>query len=401
MTTLRADAARLAPEIVALRRAVHADPEVSLHLPATQRRVLAALDGLPLEVSTGRGLSSVVAVLRGGRPGPTVLLRADMDALPVTEATGLPYAASNGAMHACGHDLHVAGLVGAARLLSARRGEIAGDVVFMFQPGEEGYDGAGLMIDEGVLSASGTTPTAAYGVHVTTDAPAGTFRGRPGALMAASATVDVTLHGAGGHGSRPYETRDPVPALAELVGAIQTAVARRFDPDDPVVISVGRLRAGEAGNVIPDRAELSGTVRAFSAAVVEQARAEITRLATHVAAAHDLTAEVRVIDQYPPTITDPAHTAAAAATVREVFGADRWSEMQRPKTAAEDFSRILSRVPGTFVFLGARPADGPTAPNHSPLAVFDDQVIADGSVLLAALALRHVGTLAPADPEVT
>jgi hippurate hydrolase len=275
--TLRDDARALSGDLIGLRREIHADPEVGLRLPRTRGRVLDALAGLPLEIRTGDALDSVTAVLRGGAPGPAVLLRGDMDALPVVEKTGLPYASSNGAMHACGHDLHIAGLVGAARLLCARREELAGDVVFMFQPGEEGYDGAGLMIGEGVLEAAGARPVAAYAVHVSTEHASGMFHSRPGTLMAASATFDATVNGAGGHGARPHEAKDPVPVAAELISGLQTMVTRRFDVFDPVVVTVGRLRAGEAVNVIPDHASLGATVRAFSAEAMRKAEREIGR----------------------------------------------------------------------------------------------------------------------------
>lgn len=389
---LLADARALGDELIAFRRQLHADPEVGLELPRTQRRVLAALDGLPLEVRTGDRLSSVTAVLRGARPGPTVLLRGDMDALPVREETGLDYASVNGAMHACGHDLHTAALVGAARLLSARQDELAGDVVFMFQPGEEGWDGAGLMISEGVLAASGRTPVAAYALHVSTEHSLGTFHSRTGTLMAGSATVEAVVKGAGGHGALPHRAKDPVPVAAELVTALQTLVTRKFDVFDPLVVSVGRLRAGEALNVIPAEAELGATVRAFSPEVLRQAEDDILRLIRHVTEAHGLGVSVDFAQQYPPTITDGAETAFAAETVRQLFGDGSWFET-RPLPGSEDFSRVLAEVPGGFVFVGARDArldDGLVAPNHSPLAVFDDTVVADCAALLAGLALGRL-----------
>jgi hippurate hydrolase len=389
--TLRDDARALSGDLIGLRREIHADPEVGLRLPRTRGRVLDALAGLPLEIRTGDALDSVTAVLRGGAPGPAVLLRGDMDALPVVEKTGLPYASSNGAMHACGHDLHTAGLVGAARLLCARREELAGDVVFMFQPGEEGYDGAGLMIGEGVLEAAGARPVAAYAVHVSTEHASGMFHSRPGTLMAASATFDATVNGAGGHGARPHEAKDPVPVAAELISGLQTMVTRRFDVFDPVVVTVGRLRAGEAVNVIPDHASLGATVRAFSAEAMRKAEREIGRLLENVGRAHDVDVALSFEPQYPATVTDPAETAFAEGVIGEIFGADRWETLAVPKTGAEDFSRILAEVPGAFVFVGANDG-GSTAPNHSPLARFDDTVVADAATLLAELAIRRLAT---------
>ncbi len=262
---IRADAVELGPELVTLRRELHQIPEIGLHLPRTQERVLAALDGLPLEIGLGTDLSSITAVLRGGRPGPVVLLRGDMDALPVTERTGVEFSSKHeGVMHACGHDLHTAGLVGAARLLSAHRTELAGDVVFMFQPGEEGFDGASHMIREGVLCAAGRKADVAYGLHVLSSmVPSHVFTGRPGPLMAASDGLFVRVIGAGGHGSRPHSGLDPVPVACEMVTSLQTMVTRRFDVFDPVVITVGMFHAGTRRNIIPDDATFDATVRSF------------------------------------------------------------------------------------------------------------------------------------------
>ncbi|GAA2437928.1 M20 family metallopeptidase [Actinomadura vinacea] len=395
--TLRDDARALSDDLIRLRREIHREPEVGLRLPRTQERVLAALDGLPLEIRTGKSLDSVTAVLRGGSPGPTVLLRGDMDALPVTEKTGLPYAASNGAMHACGHDLHTAGLVGAARLLSARRDRLSGNVIFMFQPGEEGFDGAGHMIAEGVLEASGDRPVAAYAVHVSTEYATGTFHSRTGTLMAASAVFDATVNGAGGHGASPHKAKDPVPVVAELVGALQTMVTRRFDVFDPVVVTVGRLQAGEAANVIPDHATLGATVRGFSPEVLHKAEREIRRLVEHVGLAHGVEVALDFEYQYPATVTDADETALAQRAVEDVFGS--FETLAAPKTGAEDFSRVLAEVPGAFVFVGAADlTSGPVPSNHSPLARFDDAVIADAATLLAELATRRLAAAGSAVP---
>ncbi len=288
------DAAAIAGEIARLRRAIHAEPEVGLDLPLTQRKILTALDGLPLEVSTGSALSSVTAVLRGTQHsgGPVVLLRGDMDALPVTERTGLDYASKiDGAMHACGHDLHTAMLAGAARLLSARRDELAGSVVFMFQPGEEGYGGARYMIEEGVLDAAGQRAVAAYALHVASaQLPIGVFSSRPGPMMAAAEVLDVTVHGHGGHGSQPHHAADPIPVACEIVLALQTLVTRKFDIFDPVVITVGSFHAGTTDNVIPDDAHFLATVRSFSRAARERMREVAPFLIRDIASAHGLTA---------------------------------------------------------------------------------------------------------------
>ncbi|WP_329110788.1 M20 family metallopeptidase [Micromonospora sp. NBC_01699] len=391
---LRQDAATIQDELAALRRELHQIPEIGLHLPRTQERVLAALAPLPLEISTGTDLTSITAVLRGGRPGPAVLLRGDMDALPVAEGiSGLAYASRHdGVMHACGHDLHTAGLVGAARLLSARRDELAGDVVFMFQPGEEGFDGASHMISEGVLTAAGRPVVAAYGLHVLSGTlDRGVFSSRPGSLMAASAGLFVRVVGAGGHGSTPHRTLDPIPVAAEMVTALQTMVTRRFDVFDPVVLTVGVFQAGTRRNIIPDDANFEATVRSFSSETNAQAGAYAIELCEHIAAAHGMRAEVRFEQEYPATVNDATEHEFVAATVRDVFGPDRFADLVEPMTGSEDFSRVLDLVPGAYLFLGACVGDPKTAPsNHSPRAAFDDSVLADGAALLAELAVRRL-----------
>ena len=346
--TLREDAVALRDELVELRRALHRIPEIGLDLPRTQEAVLAALASLPLEVTTGSSLTSVTAVLRGARPGPVVLLRGDMDALPVTELSGEEFASRHeGVMHACGHDLHTAGLVGAARLLAARRHELAGDVVFMFQPGEEGFDGAGRMIEEGVLMAAGRPVDAAYGLHVVSSLfDRGVFASRPGPLMAASAGLFVRVIGEGGHGSRPQSARDPIPAACEMVTALQTMVGRRFDVFDPVVVTVGTFHAGTRRNIIPDDATFEATIRTFSPEAGKQVREYATSLCQHIAAAHGLAVDVRYDGEYPVTVNNDDEYAFAATTIKEVFGEERFSELADPVTGAEDFSRVLDRVPG-------------------------------------------------------
>lgn len=395
LTGLFADAQALAAELSALRHDLHRIPEIGLHLPLTQARVLAALEGLDLEITTGTALSSVVAVLRGARPGPAVLLRGDMDALPVTEDSGEPFTSEHtGVMHACGHDLHMAGLVGAARLLAARRDAFAGSVVLMFQPGEEGPHGARIMIEEGVLDAAGTRVVGAYGVHVSAGVtPPGVVTARPGTLMAANDSVLVTVRGRGGHGSMPHLAADPVPVAAEMVLALQTAVTRQFDAHDPVVVTVGRITAGTTDNVIPDTAELAATVRTFSpeshAAVPER----LTRVLEHVAAAHGLTADVEYERGYPVTVNDPAEVARAERVVGTVVGPEHYEPLVRPSSGAEDFSYVLQQVPGVYMFVGATPPDldAATAPfNHASQARFDDAAVPLSAAVLAGLALDRL-----------
>ncbi|MET3805707.1 hippurate hydrolase [Nakamurella sp. UYEF19] len=392
---LTTDAAAMLPELVALRRDLHRHPEVGLDLPVTQLAVLRALDGLDLEITTGRGLSSVVAVLRGGKPGPAVLLRADMDALPVTEDSGVDFASERpGAMHACGHDLHTAGLVGAARLLAARREQLTGDVVLMFQPGEEGEHGARLMIEEGVLEAAGERVAAAYGLHVMSAIlPFGLVASRPGTVLAAADSVTVTLHGRGGHGSMPHLAADPIPVAAEIVLALQSMVTRQFDVFDPVVVTVGRIEAGTADNVIPSTATISATVRTFSEAVHHQVREKFGRVCEGVAAAHGLTVTIDYRLGYPVTVNIAAEVDRVARLTRGLFGAQAYFPAQQPIPGSEDFAYVLQQVPGAFFGVGAtvRGTDPTTAAyNHAPQATFDDAALAVGPAVLAALALDRL-----------
>ncbi|MFC7344402.1 M20 metallopeptidase family protein [Saccharopolyspora griseoalba] len=391
------DARAMREELIALRHEFHREPEVGLQLPRTQERVLAALDDLPLEITTGRGTSSVTAVLRGG-DGPAVLLRGDMDGLPVRERTGLDFASRTGdTMHACGHDLHTTMLIGAARLLSAHRDRLGGDVVLMFQPGEEGYDGARIMVDEGVLEASGQRVEAAYGLHVfSSTAPQGRFVTRAGTMLSASDELHVSVHGSGGHGSAPHHTQDPVAAISEMITSLQTMVTRQFDIFDPVVLSVGSLRAGTAVNVIPETATFGATVRTFSPEARERVRERSAEVLRAVAAAHRVDVEVDYRHGYPPTRTDAEEVEFVDRTIHELFGQERHETLANPLSGSEDFCRVLDEVPGGFVGLGAVPEGmDPDAAdyNHSPTALFDDAVLADGATLYAELALArtHVG----------
>jgi amidohydrolase len=392
---IRDDAVKIAAEIADLRHAIHREPEIGLDLPKTQQKVLDALDGLPLEISKGAELSSVTAVLRGGKPGPAVLLRGDMDALPITEATGLPFASRHdGVMHACGHDLHVAMLAGAAKLLSARQAELPGNVVFMFQPGEEGYAGARSMISEGVLDAAGSRVVGAYGLHVTSNKlPLGMFSTRPGPMLAAADQIFVTVHGKGGHASQPHRAADPIPAACEMVIALQTLVTRRFDVFDPVVITVGSIHAGTTDNVIPDSAMFLATARSYSPESRNLLQKLVPQLVLKIGESHGLKVDAEYRTEYPVTVNDSAEAAFASATASAVFGAEHSEVAEHPITGAEDFSFVLEQVPGAFAFLGACPpdVDPETAPsNHSAYALFDDAILPDGATMLAELAVRRL-----------
>ena len=387
----------IATDLIDLRRELHRVPELDRHLPRTQALVLEALEGLDLEVSTGTALSSVTAVIRGGAhdgSGPVVLLRGDMDALPVTEETGLPFASEHpGQMHACGHDLHVASLVGAARLLCENRESLPGDVVLMWQPAEETTAGAKAMIDEGLLDAAGRPVDAAYCLHVMSSGrPIGTWFSRPGPLWAASDEFVVRVVGVGGHGSAPHMTRDPIPVACEMVTALQTLVTRRVDINDPVVLTVGKFAAGTKENIIPDEAVFEATIRSFSPANRTLLAGAVRRLLEGIADAHDLRAEIEWTPGYPVTVNDADEYAFARDTLVDLFGEESYAEEQFADPGTEDFSYVLERVPGAYVSISACATDDPsTAPdNHSARAVFDDSVLPDCAAFLAEIATRRL-----------
>ncbi|MBW0105910.1 M20 family metallopeptidase [Pseudonocardia sp. KRD291] len=381
------------PRTVALRRALHRRPELGLDLPATRDAVRDALADLPITVHLGGSCSSVVGVIEGARPGPTVLLRGDMDALPLQEDTGLGFASEvDGAMHACGHDTHVAMLASAARLLAEDRDRLAGRVLLMFQPGEEGFHGARHMIEEGLLERSGPAgePEAAFALHISSTLPSGELHHRPGAIMAAADVLRVTVTGRGGHASAPQDACDPVPAAAAMVGALQTMLTRRIGPHDPAVLTIARITAGTTDNIIPETAQLEGTLRTLSEPVRAQLHTEIDRVCRHLALAHDCTAEVEIVPGYPVTVNDPGAAESLARVGAKVLGAPRCTPMQAPIMGAEDFSYVLRRVPGALAFLGGRPAGvaAETAPpNHSNRVVFDESALPSGVAVHAGLAL--------------
>jgi amidohydrolase len=390
---LHAHARGVQPRTVTLRRALHRHPELGLDLPRTRDAVVAALADLPVRVHLGRSVSSVVAVLDGHRPGPTILLRGDMDALPLPEATGLSFASEvHGTMHACGHDTHVAMLASAARVLADRRDELAGRVVFMFQPGEEGFHGARYMIEEGLLDRTGPAgrPDAAFALHISATLPSGEVHARPGPLMAAADTIRVTVNGRGGHASAPHDALDPVPAAAAMVGALQTAVTRRIDTHQPVVLTIAHIMAGTTNNVIPETAVLEGTLRSLSETTRATMYEEIRRVCKHTAIAHGCTAEVEIEPGYPVTVNDSGAADHVADLAGGVLGRDNVVMMPAPIMGAEDFSYVLAEVPGALAFLGGCPPGVDPAlapPNHSNRVVFDEEAMAAGVAVYAGLAL--------------
>jgi hippurate hydrolase len=385
--SLLAQARGIAPDLVALRRAIHAEPELGLHTPLTSAKVRAALADLPLAWREGPSTSGLVATLTGGAgPGRRVLLRGDMDALPMPEETGLDFASTiAGTMHACGHDAHTAMLAGAARLLCSRRDSLKGEVQFMFQPGEEGYHGARFMLEDGLLDP---LPEAAFALHVMPNAPHGLVAGRAGALLAAADQLTITIEGRGGHASMPHQGLDPVPVACEIVTALQALITRQFDAHDPVVVTIARIEGGTAHNVIADRAMLNGTMRTLSPHHRARLHGAVTRLAEGIAAAHGLEAQVRIEPGFPVTICDPRAVAFGAGVVRAELGEAAWKLMERPIMGAEDFSYVLEKVPGAMFFIGVahEGADWHSCCGiHSPRMVLDEAVLPQGAALLAAL----------------
>ncbi|SHM90710.1 M20 metallopeptidase family protein [Streptomyces yunnanensis] len=377
------------PQLIRWRRDLHAHPETGVHNPRTQQAVLQALDGLDLEVAQGRTCSSVTATLRGSRPGPTILLRADTDALPMTEDTGLDFASQTpGAAHACGHDMHTAMLLGAATLLATDlREKVAGTVKFVFQPGEEGCGGAERMLDDGLLDEPAD---AAFALHVNPNLPSGVIATKPGSFFASCDEFEITLTGRGGHASMPHTCNDPIPALLTLGTSLLSTVSRSFDPADPVLVSLGAVTAGTTTNVIPESGALKGTLRAYTPASRAQAWARITRLAESTAEAHGLTCRITHSYGCAPTINTPDAAQRILHLAADLLGPERSVELSSPVMAAEDFGYVLERVPGALVLLGAcPPGTSPTeaAPCHSNRMTLDEHAMITGTALHLAVAL--------------
>ena len=373
-------------DVVALRRRIHEHPELGLDLPRTQAAVLEALEGLGLTVTTGTTSSSVVADLDGG-DGPTILLRADMDALPLEEHSGEPFSSREaGRMHACGHDAHTAMLVGAAHVLASRRASLGGRVRFLFQPGEEGHAGARHAIEDGALDGV----DAAFALHVAPNLRSGWVAWRRGPVMASADEFEIDVLGRGGHASSPHWAADPVPVACEIVLALQTMVTRTVDAFDPAVVGVSRIRAGTTHNVIPELASMLGTVRTVSESTRRSVFEHLARVAEGVAAAHGCSAEVRRHDGYPVTVNDHRAALFQAEVARTVVGDRSVVELPNPVMGAEDFSYVLQVVPGAMAFLGVCPPevrDPSTAPAcHSDRMRLDEDALATGVALHVATA---------------
>ena len=386
---------------IALRRGLHKWPEIGNTLPKTREQVLSALEGLPLDITLHQTTSGIAAMLTGDKPGPTVMLRGDMDALPMPENTDLDFASkTENCMHACGHDTHTSMLVSTAKLLSERRSEIPGRVLFMFQPGEEGHHGAKFMLDEGLLNVSklkdGTESpiTAAYALHIVSSMPAGVVGTRGGPMMASSDVLSITITGKGGHASEPFRTLDPIPVACEIVQALQMMITRRIETFDPAVVTITKLIAGTTTNVIPETAKIEGTIRAVSEKTRKKVHDSIRRVAEGIAAAHEMQAAVEIKTGYPVTVNDKPSVDFALDVAESLLGEGKAVHLPSPAMGAEDFSYVLNQIPGAMVFLGGTPQGvnpATAAPNHSNRVMFDEAAMAHGIALYSSLALRTLG----------
>ena len=390
-TLWRDNADAILPDLIELRRAIHREPELGLQNPKTLAKIKDALAGLPLEFREGPSTTGLLAVLKGPSNGRTVLLRGDMDALPLHEDTGLDFSSETaGAMHACGHDTHVAMLVGAAKMLCARKDELAGTVYFMFQPGEEGHHGARFMLDDGLIDP---LPDAAFALHIMPNAPHGVFTGRAGPLLASSDILSIKVKGAGGHASMPHDATDPIPVACEIVSAIQSMVTRKISVFDPAVITIAKIEAGTTNNIIPETASMLGTIRTLSPKRRAMVAEELRRLIPAIAVAHGCSAEVHIEQGFPVTICDNHAVRFGQQVVEAQFGTDSWMSLDHPIMGAEDFAYVLEKVPGAMFFLGAS-HEGDDWRSccglHSNRMVLDERVMAKGAAVHAALAERFL-----------
>jgi amidohydrolase len=391
MPTLLESARAIADSVVADRRAIHRRPELAFQEHETSALVESRLRALGIPLRTGVGGTGIVGLIEGARPGRTVLLRADMDALPIQEESTAEYASANpGVMHACGHDAHTAILVGAARLLHERRADMTGCVKLMFQPAEEGGAGALRMIEDGLLQDPPVD--AAFMLHVAHALPAGRVATAAGPVLAGANSFTITVEGRGGHASRPHTTVDPVVVAAHVVTAVQTLVSRETPPDRAAVVTLGSLQAGTAANIIPDRAVIKGTIRAYDGDLMQELERRLEETAAGVAAAMRATADVKFHMHYPPTVNDAAMAELLSGAGRAALGPNAVGTAE-PIMAAEDFSFVLERVPGAMLSLGVRaPEWSEPRPVHTARFDVDESALPVGVACMASAALEFLGS---------
>ena len=397
---------KLEPKVIEWRRDFHQHPELANREKRTAEKVAQHLKSLGLEVQTGIAHTGVVAILKGGKPGPVVALRADMDALPVTERVDLPFASKArttfngqevGVMHACGHDAHTAMLMATAEILTSMKNELAGTVKFIFQPSEEGAPagekgGASLMIEEGVLD-KGPKPEVIFGLHMNSQAEVGQVLYRPGGIMASADVFRIKVKGKQVHGANPWDGIDPIVVSAQIVGGLQTIVSRQVHlTEDAAVVSVGLIQGGVRNNIIPEEVLLEGTVRAFNPEMQEKIHEKIKQTATKIAESAGATAEVSIQRMAPVTFNDPALTEHMLPTLQAVAGRDRVVQM-KPVTIAEDFAFYQQQIQGLFLFIGGMPKghDPKKAPaHHTPDFFIDESSMKTGIMTLTSLTLDYM-----------
>lgn len=379
---------RILPQIIELRHALHAHPELALEEKWTACTVAEHLARIPqLTVQTGvGGTTGIKAVLGGDKPGPAVLLRADMDALPLQEESDLPYKSQiAGKMHACGHDGHTANLVGTAMVLAEMEDELAGPVVFIWQPAEESLGGGKILVEAGILE--NPKVGAAFALHDWPLIKVGQIGICKGQAMAATGGFHITVKAKGAHGAAPHESPDPIVISARIVDALQQIASRIISPLQPVVVTVGTIHGGTALNVIPNRCEMTGTVRALSDEVRAKVLGHVERIATGIASTFGATAEVSVRESYPSVYNNPAACDFVARIVRETLGPECLVE-HGPSMGGEDFAYYLQKVPGAMVRLGVDVPDGPTIMLHQPQFNFNDNALPFGMKVLSEIAIR-------------
>ena len=389
----------LLPETVALRRRIHEHPELGLHLPKTVAAVKEALAGLDVSIEEGPSSSGMIVTLAGPTQGRTVLLRGDMDALPMPEDTDVPFKSKEpGRMHACGHDAHTAMLAGAVKLLHQNRGKLAGTVKFMFQPGEEGHFGALRMLEDGLIDRH-PKPDGAFALHITPNVPSGLFTSREGAFMASADVVNIRVVGRGGHASMPHMALDPIPIACEIVMALQAFVTRRINAFDPVILTIARISGGTTNNVIPEAVELEGTLRSVSEGSRKAAKVGIEQVAQRIAEAHGARAIVDLREGYPVTVNDGRMVRLTMDVTKQLFGERAYIPSPAPVMGAEDWSYVLQRIPGCMAFLGVAPEGCDhhhAAPCHSNRMMLDEAAMANGVAMYAAMAERFLDEGLPA-----
>ena len=380
MPILADDVQAIEGDLVALRRDLHRHPELAYAETRTAARIADTLEAEGIAVRRGVGGTGVVATLGDGR-GPVVMLRVDMDALPIQEASDVPYRSTvPGRMHACGHDGHVAMGVGAARILARR--SLPGTVRLLFQPAEEGEGGAQAVMRDGVLDGVSRV----LGVHLWNELPVGVLGVKAGPLMAAVDRLKIVVHGVGGHGGKPHRSADPVLAAAHVVTGLQSIVSRETSPVEAAVVTIGSIHGGEAFNVIPDEVTLTGTLRTFHAGLRASLPERISRIAGGIASALQCRAEVEVRPGNPPVVNDPAVTEIARRAAARVVGADL-VRAPEPTMGGEDMAVYFEKAPGCFVFVGsANPERGLDRPHHSPFFDFDESALAIGCAFLVEAA---------------